>query len=929
MVQLSPAECPVEADRPGTCSPKMGSPGGLGGLQLHLEVSTSYQGYDTYIEDGLICLKHKIRNMEKRKLKLEDYMKRVKDGGTLNKDQMDAVGQYQELLHNLTFAQELHCSLDGLTQNLLRAQKKAAKREQLVKMEEEKRRLSTVLRFQHLLSSLQQEHVRGDLLAGRGPAPLVSPQQLDSLTQLSGLLGLGRMDSRLSVDKQMETAAMMYFDLLDAKHKPVAGSTCKYTRDDALRQRFLNYVKVLKEQLTTFLDCEYFKVLPPPPSERPKILPSSMSQANVLQAKTKEISKKESFNRPHLTAEPTPSLQTLKAEFQAMKQREPPDSWDVELLSDRLHKPWRGAATFIPKGADPNAETARPKRKKGKKAKGDQSVKSAIFVDAPLEVFNARSVLPNDPILRKQQLEDLMMKIHGSFSFMQESLLDGEVSPTEGHVRLGRRASESPALLAMHEPPPSPIDVLPEIMHSTPLPARCMERKASLTNGEQSMKSCDLSFSAGDLSNESLQLADDQPLVSPPLYRRESVISVSLDERSLPRTPVMDSGKQSPCNAVSSPGSSVAPQGALFSPPARLTLTSEHFQTVQSVFKVNGSISPTRELNYKPETGYNSASTQTPPEFALPEDEPRSGYQSDYAVDNGGPIFLSPSQPSRGAGRPAPAYHPRGYVRGTARGGKGFTPPFRSPWWQRGGYEAYRCGLYSPGPAFVPGVPHRDPGPLLYSTRESGFQHGYRRGGARHNSSGWSDSSQVSSPDRDGAYPVVDSGHGDSLSVSTLEVPVTPHHHHHHHHQAAMLPVPLYPLTQPVRVAFTASRTANFAPGNLDQPVVFDQLHTNVGETYDARVGRFTCPVAGAYVFLFHILKLAVNVPLYVNLMCNDEVMVSAYANDGAPDHETASNHAILPLYPGDQVWLRLHRGAIYGSTWKYSTFSGFLLYQD
>lgn len=191
--------------------------------------------------------------------------------------------------------------------------------------------------------------------------------------------------------------------------------------------------------------------------------------------------------------------------------------------------------------------------------------------------------------------------------------------------------------------------------------------------------------------------------------------------------------------------------------------------------------------------------------------------------------------------------------------------------------------------------------------------------------SGWSDSSQVSSPDRSGTYPILDSGHGDSLSVSTLEVPVTPQHHH----QAAMLPLPFFPLSQPVRVAFSASRSANFAPGNLDQPVVFDHLHVNVGEAYDGRMGRFTCPVGGAYVFHFHILKLAVNVPLYVNLMCNDEVAVSAYANDGAPDHETASNHSILPLFPGDQVWLRLHRGSIYGSTWRYSTFSGFLLYQD
>uniref|UniRef100_A0A3B4GYZ2 C1q domain-containing protein n=1 Tax=Pundamilia nyererei TaxID=303518 RepID=A0A3B4GYZ2_9CICH len=218
----------------------------------------------------------------------------------------------------------------------------------------------------------------------------------------------------------------------------------------------------------------------------------------------------------------------------------------------------------------------------------------------------------------------------------------------------------------------------------------------------------------------------------------------------------------------------------------------------------------------------------------------------------------------------------------------------------------------------------RDSGPLLYAARViKNNQHGILC--HLNSTAAWSDSSQVSSPDREGAFTIVDSGHGDSLSVSTVEVPLTPHGHHH----TALLPMQLYPLSQPLRVAFTASRTANFAPGNLDQPIVFDQLHSNLGEMYDTHIGRFTCPVNGTYVFIFHILKLAINVPLYINLMRNEEVMVSAYANDGAPDHETASNHAILPLFQGDQVWLRLHRGAIYGSTWKYSTFSGFLLYQD
>ncbi|XP_010794400.1 caprin-2-like [Notothenia coriiceps] len=230
-----------------------------------------------------------------------------------------------------------------------------------------------------------------------------------------------------------------------------------------------------------------------------------------------------------------------------------------------------------------------------------------------------------------------------------------------------------------------------------------------------------------------------------------------------------------------------------------------------------------------------------------------------------------------------------------------------------------------PGGSYISQAHLRDCGPAFYAARDAGYHHGHRCGGGRHNlSAAWSDSSQVSTPDREGAFTIVDSGQGDSLSVSTMEVPLSPHGEHQ-----ALLPMQLYPLSQPLRVAFNASRTANFAPGNLDQPIAFDQLHSNLGEMFDTSIGRFTSPVNGTYVFLFHILKLAINVPLYINLMRNEEVMVSAYANDGAPDHETASNHAILPLFQGDQVWLRLHRGAIYGSTWKYSTFSGFLLYQD
>lgn len=86
---------------------------------------------------------------------------------------------------------------------LLRAQKKAVKKEQVAKVEAEMRRLSTVLQVQHLLTNLQQEHVRRDLLSGHNQAPRVPAQQLHSLNQLAALLGVQRDDRLRSASRSV------------------------------------------------------------------------------------------------------------------------------------------------------------------------------------------------------------------------------------------------------------------------------------------------------------------------------------------------------------------------------------------------------------------------------------------------------------------------------------------------------------------------------------------------------------------------------------------------------------------------------------------------------------------------------------------------------------------------------------------------------
>ncbi|XP_067284209.1 caprin-2 isoform X2 [Pseudorasbora parva] len=927
---LTPSELTMEKEDD-QISPKSESPRVLTALQLVLNpATTSYYGYDKYIEDGLICLKHKIRNIEKKKLKLESYNERMKKGEKLNQDQLEAVEKYEEVVHNLKFAKELQKTIGALTQDLLKAQRKVVRQEKIMRVEQERKRLSLILQVQYVLHSLQREDVRRNFCNMKKHSCHLTTQDTESLLDLASLLGCKR-DHSMSLEDQMEQAAIVYWELLEGKERPVAGSTYKH----------------MKEKLLQLVDCGFFdhitlpKVDSQEKTEAVKAEPPSRpcSLSTLVKLSSKEVPSKEFLNRRYLPEtdvaerrrEENASPRSWKDDILAMKEREPPDSWEMEFSEppvssqSPIQKPWKGAAGLIPKTTDIlKRPTVDPKEKRQRKTKVEQDSKPTPVA---VEVFGSPSPLPQDPVQRKQQLETLMDQISGSFSFMQESLLDGETSPINGRAR---RCLSSPGCstpIAQRELSKSPSDILPPSQRSTPLRMLLSgEGKGCLSNGDRSLTGSEL-----DLHHEDEPHKQNEGFTSPPLYRRGSSISVPLENQS----PGL-AGKQMLCNGVST---TVSAQ-TFSTPPSHRSISAENnFHNIHSVFNMaslpisessgmksdESGFSESIHLSYTPTKtqNYSTASTQTPPELNLPEDDLQiDQYQLECPVSTGGHMFSTPQPQSR----PSQSCYPRGTARGMTRAGRGLGHSYRSPGGYRGGYEAYRVNVRSPGGAFLSQThtTHRDPGSAFYVSRENGYQHSFKRGGGaatQRSSAGWSDSSQVSSPDREAIYPH-DSGISDTLSIPPMEVPVTPQGPH------TLMPVHVYPLTQ-LRVAFSAARTANFAPGTLDQPIAFDQLHTNLGDMFDTTSGRFTCPAAGTYVFIFHILKLAISVPLYVNLMRNEEVMVSAYANDGAPDHETASNHAVLQLFQGDQVWLRLHRGAIYGSSWKYSTFSGFLLYQD
>uniref|UniRef100_A0A7M4FKS3 Caprin-2 n=1 Tax=Crocodylus porosus TaxID=8502 RepID=A0A7M4FKS3_CROPO len=984
-----------QVNQPGESQPPL-SP-----LQSTLNsAANTAQAYETYIENGIICLKHKIRNIEKKKLKLEDYKDRLKKGEALNQDQLEAVEKYDEVVHNLEFAKELQKTFSGLSQDLLKAQRKAQRRENLIKLEAEKKKLRTILQVQYVLQNFTQEHVQKDFKGGLNGAIYLPSKELDYLIRFAKLTCPERNES-LSVEDQMEQSSLYFWDLLEGSEKPVVGTTYGH----------------LKELLSKLLDSGYFENVPAPHNAIP--LKELEEEGLRKPERTRQLSKRESAKDPECLMElmkseiqPQEFLnrrylpeaecsikkkpeESKPREAEYARKKEPPKSWEMLLDIEEQEqnreslKPWESRKqqeTPKPWVTHARAEQDSSKpwvaRVREQQEQKKQELPKLWVAKAREEQEQKKQEPPKAWVTKVKEGPEQKQELPKPWGSQTRESPELKQEPSKPWASL--RAKEEPE--QKKQEPPKPWPWAPPRAKEVPeqkkqeLPKswapphnreesgqkqeppkawetdRQQQESQQLQNPPKSLGAACVVPKKFDVEPKEVPKPVHQPaaefcststLPKDPVLRREKLQDLMTQIQgtyNFMQESILDFDKASPSAIVSSQPPSVSPAG---SPSLQYFANMLRFF---QVFKVNAPLPPRKEQEIKEDSSYSAgynqsfstASTQTPPQCQLQsthtteqnsvsqETLPTAvNYQPDGVVPvSNGSLAFYPAQ-TNVIPRPAQPYlNSRGSARGSTRGGRSLANSYRSP----GGYKGFDA--YRGSPSIVNGnygqlqFPSRDYSGIPYSQKDINYQQCYKRGGIisgpRANSrAGWSDSSQVSSPERDNeTFNSGDSGQGDSRSITPVDVPVTSQ-------AATILPVHVYPLPQQMRVAFSAARTSNLAPGTLDQPIAFDLLLNNLGETFDIQLGRFNCPVNGTYVFIFHMLKLAVNVPLYVNLMKNEEVLVSAYANDGAPDHETASNHAVLQLFQGDQIWLRLHRGAIYGSSWKYSTFSGYLLYQD
>ncbi|KAJ8678762.1 hypothetical protein QAD02_014549 [Eretmocerus hayati] len=196
------------------------------------------------IRQAITVVEHRIRNLEKRKGKLESYKDIVTNGGELNADQKTAVAKYDEVQQTLEATRELYKQIVGIANDAAKQQKKLARKEALERMQQDIGKVREVLLIQDTLMNMGVQGVRDDFLNGVNGAVKLEEEELKHLDNLYNevMLKHERQESDVPFIQQAHKVAEHYVHIVDGKQREVVGTT---------------YAK-LRKIITSITQCGYF-----------------------------------------------------------------------------------------------------------------------------------------------------------------------------------------------------------------------------------------------------------------------------------------------------------------------------------------------------------------------------------------------------------------------------------------------------------------------------------------------------------------------------------------------------------------------------------------------------------------------------------------------------------------------------------------------
>lgn len=240
------------------------------------------------LRQGIIIIEHKIRNLEKRKGKLDGYRATKESGKTLQSEQAAALAKYEEVIQTLEFARDLCKQLNQISADAAKLAKKQARKDALERHANDLSRIKQVLLIQNALNQIGTDAVREDFLSGQNGACQLADSDLQLFdTFYETVTPKAYDDAKASVDEQISAAAEHYLFAIDGKPKEFGGVT----------------YAVFKEKISAVHACGYF--------DKPVVEPVTETPAEDVEAVGGDL------NAEIPVEEPIPAPEVVNPTFQA------------------------------------------------------------------------------------------------------------------------------------------------------------------------------------------------------------------------------------------------------------------------------------------------------------------------------------------------------------------------------------------------------------------------------------------------------------------------------------------------------------------------------------------------------------------------------------------------------------------------------------
>lgn len=133
------------------------------------------------IQQIIQILQNKVRNLEKRKNKLDGYLKEEEAGKELSSEQKKAVLKYEEVVSQLGISKEFAKQFQTIANAATKEQKRLEKKAAFLKQMQETTKVREVIIIQDLLRQLKNEAIRNDFLNAQNGACLIEAIEMDVL----------------------------------------------------------------------------------------------------------------------------------------------------------------------------------------------------------------------------------------------------------------------------------------------------------------------------------------------------------------------------------------------------------------------------------------------------------------------------------------------------------------------------------------------------------------------------------------------------------------------------------------------------------------------------------------------------------------------------------------------------------------------------